>query len=71
MLRVQPHPLVFVFLMLANLNAFLAFFNLLPIPPLDGSKILAWNAPVYIAAMAVAALEIAYMFMWMPDLFFA
>lgn len=64
-------PLVFVFLMLANLNAFLAFFNLLPIPPLDGSKILAWNAPVYVAAMAVAALEIAYMFMWMPDLFFA
>ncbi len=29
----------------------LAFFNMLPIYPLDGSKILAWNKPVYFAVM--------------------
>jgi Zn-dependent protease len=36
-------------------NAFLAAFNLLPIPPLDGSKVWAWNKPLYIASMAAAA----------------
>ncbi len=35
-------------------NSFLAVFNLLPIPPLDGSKIWAWNKPLYIVSMAVA-----------------
>lgn len=63
--------MVFVFLMFANLNAFLAFFNLLPIPPLDGSKIVTWNLPIYIVAIAVAVLELAYIHLWMPDLFFA
>lgn len=36
-------------------NAFLAAFNLLPVPPLDGSKIWAWNKPLYIVSMAAAA----------------
>ncbi|MCU0862007.1 MAG: site-2 protease family protein, partial [Methanomassiliicoccales archaeon] len=31
------------------INAFLALFNLLPIPPLDGSKIWRWNLPLYLA----------------------
>lgn len=30
----------------AWVNLFLGFFNMLPIPPLDGSKVFAWN-PVY------------------------
>jgi Zn-dependent protease len=33
-----------------RVNMFLAFFNLVPIPPLDGSKIIGWNAPVWAAA---------------------
>ena len=37
------------------LNAFLAAFNMLPIPPLDGSKVWAWNKPLYIVSMAAAA----------------
>lgn len=36
-------------------NSFLAMFNLVPVPPLDGSKVWAWSKPVYIAAMALAA----------------
>lgn len=35
-------------------NSFLAVFNLLPVPPLDGSKVWAWNKQVYVAAMAAA-----------------
>lgn len=60
--------IVVFFLLLANFNAFLALFNLLPIPPLDGSKIWGWSMPVYIVAIAMAALELAYLNLWMPDL---
>jgi Zn-dependent protease len=36
-------------------NSFLAVFNLVPVPPLDGSKVWAWNKPLYIVSMAAAA----------------
>lgn len=61
---------VLFFMLLASLNAFLAFFNLLPIPPLDGSKIVTWNVPVYVIALAAAIIELAYLYLWMPDLYF-
>ena len=61
---------VLFFMLLASLNAFLAFFNLLPIPPLDGSKIVTWNIPVYVIALAAAIIELAYLYLWMPDLYF-
>ncbi|MEW5748371.1 MAG: site-2 protease family protein [Candidatus Thermoplasmatota archaeon] len=35
-------------------NSFLAVFNLVPVAPLDGSKVWAWNKPVYVASMAMA-----------------
>ena len=44
-----------IFFLLGYMNAFLALFNLLPIPPLDGSKIYKWNPAVYIAMIVMAA----------------
>ncbi|MGC8572078.1 MAG: site-2 protease family protein [Candidatus Micrarchaeia archaeon] len=35
------------------INILLAFFNMLPIPPLDGSKVLAWNPIIYVITMAI------------------
>jgi len=37
--------LVLIFVFSFMLNLYLAIFNLIPIPPLDGSKILAWMLP--------------------------
>lgn len=36
------------------INLWLAAFNLLPIPPLDGSKVMPWNLGVWIVVTAVA-----------------
>lgn len=33
-------------------STFLALFNMVPLGPLDGRKIWAWNKPIYIASMA-------------------
>ncbi len=35
------------------ISIFLAFFNMLPIPPLDGSKVIRWSKPVYFATMGI------------------
>jgi Zn-dependent protease len=35
------------------ISIYLAFFNMLPIYPLDGSKVLAWNPLVYVGTMGV------------------
>ncbi|MBU1159415.1 MAG: site-2 protease family protein [Candidatus Thermoplasmatota archaeon] len=43
-------------LVLLFFNAFLAAFNMVPIPPLDGSKVWAWSKPIYVVAMATCAL---------------
>ncbi len=38
-----------------SINLFLAMFNMLPFPPLDGSKVISWNASVWFIVMAVSA----------------
>ncbi len=58
------------FFLLANLNAFLAVFNLIPVPPLDGSKIIRWNTMIWACAIGIAAIELATIFL-MPDLYWA
>jgi len=60
---------VIFFLLLANLNAFLALFNLIPLPPLDGSKILPWNTVVWVVAIAIAAVELIYLWNFLPPLY--
>ncbi|MGC8993532.1 MAG: hypothetical protein ACP5H3_01675 [Candidatus Aenigmatarchaeota archaeon] len=35
--------LIFNLHFLKDVNAWMAFFNLLPVPPLDGSKVVSWN----------------------------
>jgi Zn-dependent protease len=39
-------------LFVAYINLFLGIFNMLPVPPLDGSKILQWNILIYIGIFA-------------------
>ncbi len=43
-----------LFSQLVFINAWLAFFNLLPIPPLDGSKVLIWKPWVWGFCVAVS-----------------
>lgn len=43
-----------LFLLTARISFFLAFFNLLPIPPMDGSKIMNWNMSIWLIVTAVA-----------------
>lgn len=40
----------------AKINSFLALFNLLPIPTLDGSKVLKWNILIWLVTIAVAGI---------------
>lgn len=39
--------------LIARLNVILALFNMIPIMPFDGSKILKWNKPVYFVTLAL------------------
>lgn len=45
-----------IFMLMANLNGFLAVFNMLPIPPFDGYKVIRWSIPVYVVVMALGIL---------------
>ncbi len=47
---------------LAYLNAFLGLFNLIPIPPFDGSKIITWNLPAYLMLAAIGIIELVIIF---------
>lgn len=41
--------------LIGTVNLMLAAFNLLPIPPLDGYKVMKWNLPVYIVTFGASA----------------
>ncbi len=40
--------------LIGRINIFLALFNLLPIPPLDGYKVATWNIGIYVATMGAS-----------------
>lgn len=42
----------FVFSLTAKISFFLALFNLIPFPPLDGQKIMGWDRKVWLALLA-------------------
>ena len=46
--------LALIGLMGIRINAMIAAFNLLPLGPLDGVKILSWNSPIYIGTVLIA-----------------
>ena len=50
-----------VLLFAAIINLYLAFFNMLPIPPLDGSKVIVWN-PIIWGIVFVPLLYLFYLF---------
>jgi Zn-dependent protease len=41
----RDHPVVALLIMVVQLNVLLAVFNLVPLPPLDGSHIVEWGLP--------------------------
>ncbi|MBI4010145.1 MAG: hypothetical protein HY361_03060 [Candidatus Aenigmarchaeota archaeon] len=47
-----------IFQDIAYINAVLAVFNLIPIPPLDGSKVMLWNAVIWLFVIIIAAVPI-------------
>ena len=51
---IRLHLLSFILAEIAAFNSYVAFFNLIPIPPLDGFKIIRWNRSVWIVAIAFA-----------------
>lgn len=46
----------FLFGFVGALNSWYAVFNLIPFPPLDGSKVLRWDRTIFIIAISVAVL---------------
>jgi len=49
----------------ASVNAFLAGFNMIPVMPLDGAKVWAWNKAVYLGLVAIA-LALIYVSVFRP-----
>ncbi|MFA5943696.1 MAG: hypothetical protein WC876_04430 [Candidatus Thermoplasmatota archaeon] len=50
----------------AKINAVLALFNLVPLGPLDGRKILRWNGFVWAGALALAIVLMAVVYLYDP-----
>ena len=49
-------------------NAFLAIFNMIPVMPLDGAKVVKWNIGIYVGALAVMGALMYFVWFILPDL---
>ncbi|MEM5772724.1 MAG: site-2 protease family protein [Candidatus Aenigmatarchaeota archaeon] len=47
---------------ISEINAWLAFFNLLPIPPLDGSKVIQWKPWLWLISIIIAVILVLRLF---------
>ncbi|MEM5836541.1 MAG: site-2 protease family protein [Candidatus Aenigmatarchaeota archaeon] len=47
---------------ISDVNAWLAFFNLLPIPPLDGSKVIVWKPWLWLLFIIIAFILVSRFF---------
>jgi Zn-dependent protease len=59
-LALPPTDLALAIYLIGRINIFLALFNLLPIPPLDGYKVATWNIGVYIVVMGASVVLFLY-----------
>ncbi|MEM4724698.1 MAG: site-2 protease family protein [Candidatus Hadarchaeum sp.] len=50
----------FVFRWVSVINLFLAVFNMIPLPPLDGSKIVRWNVPIFVVVFAITIVLLVF-----------
>ena len=62
---VQDNFLQFVFIQSGVINFFFALFNMIPIWPLDGSKVIAWRGDYWLIVTAIAAV-----FVFFPEIVF-
>jgi Zn-dependent protease len=56
----------YVFQLLTYVNAWIAFFNLIPVKPLDGSKILEWRIWIWGLMIAISGVLVALSIGLMP-----
>lgn len=56
------NTLYFPLLVIAFFNGWFAAFNLLPLGPLDGAKVLRWSTAAWLAAFAVAAVTAGFLY---------
>jgi Zn-dependent protease len=49
-------------------NAFLAIFNMIPVMPLDGAKVLKWNPAIYVGSLAVMGVLMYFVWVVLPGL---
>ena len=61
-----PSFLGFVIIQITMVNLILGTFNMIPFPPLDGSKIWSWKKPVWAAMLAVFVVLLAAFFIYFP-----
>jgi len=66
----MPFWIGFTMFQLAYLNAFLGLFNLIPIPPFDGSKIVKWSINSYIMAVVIGVIELGMILFYIQTPYF-